>query len=85
MACLNVATLRLFWVFQCYICASVSTCREENKHSLMKKLNKFNTRAAEYLHHIKRERMSIHMRGYGIRLLISALVLMYKFQFITNH
>jgi hypothetical protein len=58
---------------------------EESESSLIKKLkNTLTLEQQNTYERIKRERMGIHMRGYGIGLLISALVLMYKFQFYSK-
>lgn len=80
LRCCNIAIV--FATAMIYMCVLSPLVVEENKHSLMKKLkNTLTLEQQNTYDRIKRERMSIHMRGYGIGLLLSALVLLYKFQF----
>jgi len=86
MACLKCCNIAIVFVISMlYMCVLSPLVVEENKHSLMKKLkNTLTLEQQNTYDRIKRERMGIHMRGYGIGLLISALVLMYKFQFYNK-
>ena len=80
LRCCNIAIV--FATAMIYMCVLSPLVVEENKHSLMKKLkNTLTLEQQNTYDRIKRERMGIHMRGYGIGLLLSALVLLYKFQF----
>ena len=86
MACLKCCNIAIVFVISMlYMCVLSPLVVEENKHSLMKKLkNTLTLEQQNTYDRIKRERMGIHMRGYGIGLLISALVLMHKFQFYNK-
>ena len=79
VTCCNIAIV--FATSMLYMCVLSPLVVEENKHSLMKKLkNTLTLEQQNTYDRIKRERLGIHLRGYGIGLLLSALVLMYKFQ-----
>jgi len=79
VTCCNIAIV--FAISMLYMCVLSPLVVEENKHSLMKKLkNTLTLEQQNTYDRIKRERLGIHLRGYGIGLLLSALVLMYKFQ-----
>ena len=82
MVCLNCCGVAVvFATAMLYMCVLAPMILEENKHSLIKKLK--DTLTIEQQHkfdRIKRERMSIHMRGYGYGLILSGLLLMYKYK-----
>lgn len=83
LKCCNIAIV--FVISMLYMCVLSPLVVEESESSLIKKLkNTLTLEQQNTYERIKRERMGIHMRGYGIGLLISALVLMYKFQFYSK-
>ena len=86
MACLKCCNIAIVFVISMlYMCVLSPLVVEESKSSLIKQLkNTLTLEQQNTYDRIKRERMGIHMRGYGIGLLISALVLMYKFQFYNK-
>ena len=83
LKCCNIAIV--FVISMLYMCVLSPLVVEESESSLIKKLkNTLTLEQQNTYERIKRERMGIHMREYGIGLLISALVLMYKFQFYSK-
>ena len=80
MKCCNVAIVAA--IAMVYMCVLSPLVTEENKHSLIKKLKDTLTLERQNTYdRIKKERMGIYMRGYGLGLLLSALILMYRYKF----
>ena len=69
VTCCNIAIV--FAISMLYMCVLSPLVVEENKHSLMKKLkNTLTLEQQNTYDRIKRERLGIHLRGYGIGLLL---------------
>ena len=82
MVCLNCCGIAVvFAVAMIYMCVLAPLFLEENKYSLIRKLkDTLTVEQQNKFDRIKRERMSIHMRGYGYGLMASGLVLLYKYK-----
>ena len=62
------------------MCVISPLIMDENKDSIMKQLKSTLTVQQQHtLDNIKKERLGIHLRGYGLGLVLSSLVLYYKF------
>ena len=69
LKCCNIAIV--FVISMLYMCVLSPLVVEESESSLIKKLkNTLTLEQQNTYERIKRERMGIHMRGYGIGLLI---------------
>ena len=78
MKCCNIAIV--FIIAKIYMCVISPLIMDENKHSIMKQLKSTLTVQQQHtLDNIKKERLGIHLRGYGLGLVLSSLVLYYKF------
>ena len=82
MVCLNCCGIAVvFAVAMIYMCVLAPLFLEENKYSLIRKLkDTLTVEQQNKFDRIKRERMSIHMRGYGYGLMASGVVLLYKYK-----
>ncbi len=77
MLCCAVAVI--FLIAMLYMCVLSPLILDEDKHSVMKQLKDTLTIEQQNTHtRIVKERMGIHMRGYGYGLVLSALILYYK-------
>lgn len=79
MNCCGVAIVFIFAML--YMCVIAPLILDENKHSIIKQLkNTLTLEQQNTYDRIKRERLAIYMRGYGLGLMLSALVLFAKFR-----
>ena len=77
MLCCAVAVI--FLIAMLYMCVLSPLILDEDKHSVMKQLKDTLTIEQQNTHtRIVKERMGIHMRGYGYGLVLSAIILYYK-------
>ncbi len=85
MACMNCCGVAIVFIFaMLYMCVIAPLILDENKHSIIKQLkNTLTLEQQNTYDRIKRERLAIYMRGYGLGLMLSALVLFAKFR--TNN
>ena len=78
MKCCSVAII--FIVAKIYMCVLAPLILDENKMTVMKQLKETLTLEQQNtLDRIKKERLSIHLRGYGIGLLLSSFFLYVKY------
>ena len=81
MVCLKSCGVGLVFLFaMMYLCAISPMFLEETKYDVNEQLKDTLTiEQKNKLQRIKRERMDIYLKGYGIGLVISGLVLLYRF------
>tara|TARA_Y100000817_G_C16855844_1_gene543955 strand:+ start:583 stop:1071 length:489 start_codon:yes stop_codon:yes gene_type:complete len=82
MACMNCCGIAFVFIFaMLYMCVLSPLVMEESKHSVIKQLKDTLTLEQQNTYdRIKKERMQIYLSGYGLGLMLSALVLLVKYR-----